>query len=48
MFEGMRKSIFCILIVEKEVLYMFLALFVKNVTFVYLTLKLTFDLEEDL
>ena len=27
---------------------MFLALFVKNGIFVYLTLKLTFDLEENL
>ena len=33
---------------ENEVLHMFLALFGKNKIFDYLTLKLTFDIEDDL
>ena len=33
---------------ETGVLHMFLALFLKNVFFAYLTLKITYDLEDDL
>ena len=42
------KSIFPVKIPWKRVLHMRLDFFVKNDIFSYLTLKLTFDLEDDL